>query len=206
MYNEQVFTIGKQDVTLKSWLADTDYAEGFQMYYVTRKYLAWAGGRKVIAQQIYLMYKKSQLKSYLVDQLNNVMTISVSVRSQAGVRLYLPALDHKAQGEVLAYWREMGITARNVDRTADSPTPQADETKNINDWWHTAEYRRKLKKAENELIGYGHAASIVFTVGEQKYEFISDGKKTRVVKLNARQVQIRQEQINRPQTRRDVDK
>lgn len=180
-YNEQEFNVNGTEVTLKSWLSDTDYAEGFQQYYVTRKYVGWTD-RRVVACQVYIVHRKSELQQYIREQLNNVMTVSITVRSQQGVRLYLPRQNRQLQAEVLGYWAEMGVRARVVDELTESATPQLDETRNINNWWNEAEYRRKLKKAEQELERHGHAATISFSVGNQKYEVVSNGKITKVVK------------------------
>ena len=184
-YSEQTFNHCGTEVTLKSWLSDTDYAEGFQQYYVTRKYVAWTT-RRVLASQVYIIHRQSELKALISDLLGNVMTVTVTVKSQQGVRLYLPRQDRGMQQEVLAYLADMGITPRQCED--DSPTPQADETRNVNNWWNDAEYRRKLKKAEQELERHGHAATISFKVGRQEYEVVSNGQITKVVKQRARQV------------------
>lgn len=184
-YSEQTFNHCGTEVTLKSWLSDTDYAEGFQQYYVTRKYVAWTT-RRVLASQVYIIHRQSELKALISNLLNNVMTVTVTVKSQQGVRLYLPRQDRGMQNEVLEYLAEMGITPRQCED--DSPTPQADETRNVNNWWNDAEYRRKLKKAEQELERHGHAATIGFKVGQQEYQVVSNGRMTKVVKERARQV------------------
>ena len=181
-YQETTFEYRGEPVTLKQWFNDTEYATGFQEYYVTRYYVAWRG-RKVIAREINRLINQFEVKQLVQRHLDNVMTTSVEVKSQRGTRLYLPKIDTAAQNTVLEYQRELGITPQSV-------LIDPADLRNVDNHWQKAEYQRKLSKAKQELDRHGHPSIITFSVGGDVYEVHSNADGMKVVKQRARQVPL----------------
>ena len=186
-YSEEHFKIGDRDILKRSWLHDTDYAQGFQLYYITRNYWAWTT-KKVLASEVYVMPRASDVKYYLKNTLTNVLTHSVKIQSQAGCRLFLPHQDILLQAEILKDLAELGVKPRVVNQSK-----LTDPTVNVDNWWNEAEYQRKKKKAEIELSRFGHPATIEFKVGSQKFRVVGDGKITKVVKIIERSLSVPKE-------------